>query len=174
MTTRFMAKFIHPFVVTLNFLSPIGDLIVRLWIANIFFQSGLVKIQSWETTLTLFTYEYHVPLLSPGLAAMLGTGAELVLPILLAVGLGGRFIILIFFLYNIIAVVSYPFLWTPEGYIALQQHINWGLLLMMLMLHGSGKLSLDHWILTKFRHLLPHNNNTTQLLMREPVFIRIK
>ena len=157
MTVRILAMIIHPFVVIMNFLTPIGDLIVRFWVANIFFQAGLLKIQSWETTINLFTYEYHVPLLSPHLAAVLGTGAELVLPILLVLGLGGRFIILIFFIYNLIAVISYPFLWTPEGWIALQQHINWGLLLMMLMLHGSGKLSLDYWLLGKFGSHFPQS-----------------
>ena len=39
------------------------DLVVRLWVAAVFFKSGLVKIQSWDTTILLFTNEYHVPLL---------------------------------------------------------------------------------------------------------------
>lgn len=149
------AKIIRPFVVTLNFLTPFGDLLVRCWIAYIFFSAGLLKLQGWDTTLNLFTYEYHVPLLTPYLAAVLGTAAELTLPILLVLGFGGRFCILIFFVYNAVAAISYPFLWTPQGSIGLQEHINWGLLLMMLMLHGSGKLSLDHWIHLRHRqHLI--------------------
>lgn len=40
-----------------NVLSPLGDLALRLWVANEFFKSGLTKIQSWETTLQLFQYE---------------------------------------------------------------------------------------------------------------------
>ena len=148
------AKIIRPFIATLNFLTPLGDMLVRCWIAYIFFTSGLTKVQSWETTLQLFTYEYHVPLLTPELAALLGTGAELILPLLLVLGLGGRFCILIFFIYNAIAAVSYPFLWTPEGSMGLQQHVSWGLLLMLLMLHGSGKLSIDHWIHVRHRHHL--------------------
>lgn len=28
----------------LDFLSPVADLAVRLWVANVFFESGLVKI----------------------------------------------------------------------------------------------------------------------------------
>lgn len=164
MSIKIAAKIVHPFVVTMNFLTPIGDLIVRLWIANIFFKSGLLKIQSWETTVNLFTYVYQVPILPPDLAAILGTGAELILPLLLVLGLGGRFCIFVFFIYNIIAVISYPFLWTPGGSMGLQQHINWGLLLMMLMLHGSGKLSLDYWIHSR---LHPHYPKREKLSLYE-------
>ncbi len=146
MIIPFAAKIVRPFIATLNFLTPLGDLLVRLWIAYIFFHAGMLKLQSWETTLSLFTYEYHVPLLTPYAAAFIGTAAELILPILLVLGLGGRFCILIFFVYNLTAAVSYPFLWTSEGSMGLQEHINWGLLLLLLMLHGSGKLSLDHWL----------------------------
>lgn len=142
----FISRTIHFFVKSLEFLTPIGDLIVRCWIANIFFKAALIKIQGWDTTISLFTYLYHVPLLSPYVAAVIGTAAELILPVLLVLGLGGRFCILIFFIYNVIAVISYPFLLTPDGSVGLQQHINWGLLLMMLLFHGSGKLSLDYLI----------------------------
>jgi putative oxidoreductase len=58
--------------------------------AGVFFRSGLTKIQSWETTLTLFEFEYAVPLLPPVAAANLGTAAGLFLPALLALGLLGR------------------------------------------------------------------------------------
>lgn len=154
MITHLTAKIIRPFIRLFNFLAPLGDLLARVWVAQIFFVAGLLKIQSWDTTLTLFEYEYKVPILSPYIAALLGTAAELVLPILLVVGLGGRFWIFALFVYNIVAAASYPFLWTPEGSTGLQQHIGWGVLLMLLMLHGSGKLSLDHWIHKKYGHLL--------------------
>jgi putative oxidoreductase len=153
-TVRIFARFIRPFIKSLEFLTPLGDLIVRIWIASIFFKSGLLKLQSWSTTVALFTYEYHVPLLSPHTAAVIGTAAELILPILLVLGLGGRFCILIFFIYNALAAFSYPFLWTPQGSMGLQEHINWGLLIMMLMLHGPGKWSLDNWIRQRHGHHL--------------------
>lgn len=127
-------------------LAPLSDLIIRLWIAYTFFTAGLLKIQSWETTMALFRYEYKVPLLSPQTAAILGTGAELILPLFLALGLGGRLCVLSVFLYNAVAALSYPFLWTPDGSIGLQQHIGWGLLLLSLLAHGLGKFSLDYFI----------------------------
>lgn len=39
----------------------------------------------------LFNDEHHVPLLSPTVVAVLGTGAELALPLLLVARLFGRF-----------------------------------------------------------------------------------
>src|SRR3989344_489879 len=141
-----LAAVMVPIVKFLRFLSPVGDLIVRFWLAKIFFDSGLTKIQSWESTVLLFTNAYHVPLLSPPVAAFLGTACELILPVLLVLGLGGRIAIFIFFIYNIVAMISYNFLWTPSGAAGLEEHINWALLLMVLMLHGPGKLSIDYWL----------------------------
>lgn len=127
-------------------LTPLGDLAARVWVAYVFFKSALVKISSWQTTLMLFAHEYKVPFLSPEAAAYLGTGLELILPIFLILGLGGRLIIFLFFAFNVVAIISYPFLLTPEGGHGLAQHINWGLLLALLMFHGAGKWSLDYWI----------------------------
>ena len=77
----------------LDFITPFADLAARIWIARVFFLSGLTKINDWQTTVMLFTNQYHVPFLSPIAAAYLGTGFELILPIFLVLGLGGRFLI---------------------------------------------------------------------------------
>ena len=61
-----------------TYLHPLFDLSVRLGLAWIFWKSGLTKIQSWESTVMLFQYEYKVPLLSPEIAAFLGIGVEAV------------------------------------------------------------------------------------------------
>ncbi len=128
-------------------LSPAVDLAIRLYIAWIFFKSGLLKIQSWESTLALFEYEFAVPLLSPPVAAWLGTAAELGLPALLALGLAGRFAALALFVFNVIAVISYPDL----SDVGRQQHIYWGMLLAMLAVHGPGLLSADGWLARRCR-----------------------
>lgn len=124
--------------------APVG-LLVRLWVASVFFKSGLVKIQSWDATLALFEYEYSVPLLPPDLAALLGTAAELGLPVLLALGLASRYTALALFVFNIVAVLSYPAL-GPAG---IEQHQVWGLLLLVTLAFGPGRWSLDavltHW-----------------------------
>ena len=134
----------------MDFLSPIFDLGVRLWVAYVFFKSGLTKIQSWDTTKMLFEYEYQVPLLPPEPAAYLGTAAELGLPVLLALGLVSRFTALALFLFNIVAVVSYAdFLAGEDGAAGLQQHILWGLMMLITLFHGPGKLSLDYLLCKK-------------------------
>jgi putative oxidoreductase len=126
----------------LDFAAPVADLVVRLWVAAVFFRSGLNKIQSWDTTVLLFENEYRVPFLSPETAAFAGTGIELVAPVLLALGLGGRVAAAVLFVFNIIAVISYPEL---EG-IGIEQHQVWGIMLLVTLLHGPGKLSIDHLI----------------------------
>ncbi len=135
----------------LDFLSPVLDLGIRLWVANVFFKSGLTKIQSWDSTLMLFEYEYEVPLLSPVVAAYLGTAAELALPVLLAVGLATRFTALGLSVLNVVAVIAYSgFLFGEDGAAGLQQHIYWGILLLVTLFHGPGKLSIDHLIKERF------------------------
>jgi putative oxidoreductase len=124
-------------------LAPIGDLFIRYWVAKIFFMSALTKLHTWQSTLYLFTYEYKVPLLSPYWAALIGTASELVLPVLLLLGIGGRFTTFSLFIFNIVAVISYPFLFTATGAVGLQEHIYWGMLLLMLLLHGNGPISVD-------------------------------
>jgi uncharacterized membrane protein YphA (DoxX/SURF4 family) len=93
-------------IATLESLQPLALLAARLFVAQVFFLSGLTKLRDWDTTLALFADEYHVPLLPPEAAAWLGTGGELVLPVLLALGLFGRFGALGLFVVNAVAVLS--------------------------------------------------------------------
>ncbi|WML84933.1 DoxX family protein [Thiothrix subterranea] len=126
-----------------SFLKPLTLLGFRLYVAWAFFASGLTKVQSWSSTLSLFEDEYVVPILSPELAAYLGTAAELVLPVLLAVGLLTRPAALGLFVFNIVAVISYPYLFTIEGAGGFWQHVVWGAMLWTVFVFGPGKWSLD-------------------------------
>lgn len=70
------------------------------------------------------------------------TAGELVLPVFLAIGLATRFAALGLTFVNIMAVASYwHFLMSAEP--ALAQHVYWGVLILVVLLHGPGKLSLD-------------------------------
>jgi putative oxidoreductase len=120
-------------------LQPLFALAVRLYVASVFLRSGLTKIEDWNLTVALFENEYHVPLLSPPVAALLGTAAELALPALLVVGLGTRVAALALFVFNIVAVVSYPDL-SDAG---LKDHMLWGALMLVLAVYGPGRFSLD-------------------------------
>jgi putative oxidoreductase len=126
----------------LQSLQSAAQLAARIYVGQVFFRAGLTKIRDWETTLLLFQDEYQVPFLSPTLAAYAGTAGELILPVLLVLGLGGRFAALGLFVVNAMAVASLADIAQP----ALQQHIFWGSLLALLALWGPGGYALERWI----------------------------
>jgi putative oxidoreductase len=123
-------------------LAPLLDLGLRVFIANVFFKSGLTKIQNWDSTLYLFSDVYHVPLLPSGIAACLATGAELGLSVLLVLGLFGRFAAAGLSILNVVAVLSYDEL-SEAG---LSHHLYWGLLLAVLLLISRCAWSVDAWL----------------------------
>ena len=131
-----------PLTRLLDALQPLAALLARLYVAQVFFLSGLTKLRDWGTTVALFTDEYKVPLLSPAVAAALGTAGELVLPVLLVLGLTGRFSALGLFVVNAVAVISLSEI-APA---ALQQHILWGTLLAALAIYGMGPWAVDKWL----------------------------
>jgi putative oxidoreductase len=122
-----------------SYITPVFDLAIRGYLCWVFFRSGLAKIQSWDSTLSLFENEFSVPLLSPETAACLGTAAELSLPLLLMLGLGSRAAAGALFVFNIVAVISYPDL-SAAG---VNMHYLWGWLMLVIVFHGAGKLSVD-------------------------------
>ncbi len=128
-------------------LQPILLLVTRLYVARVFVMSGLTKIHDWSVTVALFTDEYHVPLLPPGVAALMGTATELSMPVLLALGFATRVGAFVLFVFNIIAVVSYAAL--PD--VAVKDHYLWGVLILVLFVFGPGKISLDHWLESRRR-----------------------
>jgi len=114
-------------------------LFARLYIANIFFKSGLTKLRDWESTLMLFEYEYEVPLIPFEVAAWVGTIGELVLPVLLAFGLFTRFSAIGLFVVNAVAVISLSEI-SPA---AMNEHILWGSVIFMIAILGAQKFSVD-------------------------------
>jgi putative oxidoreductase len=123
-----------------EYLAPALDLGLRLFLANVFFRSGLTKIQNWDSTLYLFSDVYQVPLLPSDVAAYLATGAELGLPVLLVLGLFGRFAAAGLFILNAVAVYSYYSELSEAG---INQHLYWGILLAVLLIVSRGVWSLD-------------------------------
>ena len=123
-----------------NYLLIPAILFIRLYIANIFFKSGLTKLRDWESTLMLFEYEYEVPLVSPVVAAWAGTIGELVLPILLAIGLFSRLSAVGLFIVNAVAIISLVDI-SPA---AMNEHVLWGTLLVLVIIIGGEKLSADN------------------------------
>jgi putative oxidoreductase len=130
-----------------EYLVPLLDLGLRLYLASIFFKSGLTKVQNWDSTLYLFSDVYNVPLLPPEVAALMAAGVELGLSVLLVLGLFGRFAAAGLFILNGVAVISYADL-SDAG---INQHLSWGILLGVLLVLSRGKWSIDAWLEKRLR-----------------------
>ncbi len=135
----------------LDQLGLIADLVARLYIAKVFFASGWNKIQDWNSTLYLFREEYHVPLLPPDVAAVMGAGGELGLSVLLAIGFWTRLSACGLLVLNCVAVVSYYDV-LKDSPAALQDHLEWGILLSLLIVSQVKQLTVDHLLIG--RHVL--------------------
>jgi putative oxidoreductase len=111
----------------------------RFSIGYIFWNAGVVKIQSWQPTVALFANEYRVPILPPELAAMLATAVELTCPVLLVFGLATRLATLpMLAMTFVIQAFVYPDLW--------HIHLLWATILVFILTRGPGAISLDHLI----------------------------
>jgi len=115
----------------------------RLSIGAVFFNSGLTKIASWQTTIVLFRDEYKVPILPPELAAALAASVELTCPVLLVLGLLSRLATLpMLGMTFVIGVFVYPEDWV--------EHLGWAASLLFILTRGPGWISLDHLLAPRF------------------------
>ncbi|WP_448203843.1 DoxX family protein [Azospirillum sp. sgz302134] len=130
--------------------APLLQLAIRLWIARVFFLSGLTKIQDWDTTVLLFQEEYRVPLLPPDAAALLGTTFELGMPVLLVAGLMTRLAALP--LLGMALVIQFVLGAANPAYDSVE-HVYWMFLLLAVVVHGPGPLSLDQLIRSRARRI---------------------
>ncbi len=115
-------------------------LVARLGVAAIFFQSGRTKVDGLlhikDSTYSLFETEYHVPLLSPDVAAHAATYSEHLFSVLLVLGLFTRLSALAFLgMTAVIEIFVYPDAWPT--------HLSWAALLLFLIARGGGRFSLD-------------------------------
>ena len=134
---------------TLPYLQALISVSGRLYVAWVFFASGLTKTSDWETTLFLFEYEYSVPLLPVTLAAILATLGELILPVLMSLGFATRVSAFGLLIINFVAVISLEEI-APA---ALGEHIIWGLILVHITVWGAGKISGDHLMMRRMFRL---------------------
>lgn len=122
------------FSISQKWLQDLILLFIRIWIANVFLRSGLLKIFSWDSTLYLFANEYNVPLLPSELAAILGTTTEICAGVAVLIGFGTRIAaIALLCLTAVIEIFVYP---------GTQEHYYWMILLSILISFGAGRFSL--------------------------------
>lgn len=134
-------------------------LLARFSIAAVFWKSGQTKIQGlsidlingdfelgWprlsDSAVPLFREEYRVPLLTPELAAPMAALAEHVFPVLLLLGLATRLSAL-----GLLGMTATIQLFVyPDAY---PTHGTWAAVLLLLLVYGPGKLSIDHWVASR-------------------------
>jgi len=130
--------------------------VARFSIAAVFWNSGQTKIEGlainivngefqlgWprisESALSLFQYEYQLPIIPPELAAPMAAVAEHLFPLLLLIGLATRFSALALLgMTLVIQVFVYPGAYATHG--------TWAAVFLYLMACGPGVLSVDHWL----------------------------
>ncbi len=136
-------------------LAPVVLLITRLYMARIFWKSGQTKIDNLDNTEMLFEWEYlpkweenstktilgmdiTFPVPNAELAGTMATYTELAMPVLLVLGLMGRFgAFVLFGMAATIELFIYP---------GTTEHYYWMLILGILVVMGPGKISIDHFI----------------------------
>ncbi|MFN0316402.1 MAG: FAD-dependent oxidoreductase [Burkholderiales bacterium] len=120
-----------------RFAGPALGLMVRLWLAQAFFVSGVLKAANWENALYLAQHEYPVSWMSPVTAAWVGVLIELAGSVLLAAGLATRFAALAMLVLSVVI---------QAHYVALDITLLWIALLAWFAVRGAGALSIDHAI----------------------------
>jgi len=113
---------------------PLLDLYTRVWLAQGFFISGLLKLANWDNALNLARYEYPVSWLDPVTAAWTGVSIELLAPVLLVMGLATRAAGFSLLLLTLVIQFNYQ---------ALDTHLLWAALSGWYVVRGAGAVSLD-------------------------------
>lgn len=135
--------------------------IARFSIAAVFWKSGQTKVEGFAvdlisgtfelgtprlapSTLPLFRSEYHVPLLSPEVAAHMAAFTEHFFPVLILVGFATRFSALAL----IGMTLTIQLFVYPDAY---PTHGTWISILLLLVARGPGRVSIDHLIARYYR-----------------------
>ena len=117
---------------------------LRIGIGAVFFNSGLLKVRSWEFAVKLFEDEYKIPFLAPVLAAQVAAFVELTVPVFLFLGLATRLATLpLLGMVFVIQTFVYPQAWT--------EHLLWASTLTFLLTRGPGAFSFDYLIERRLR-----------------------
>ena len=122
-------------------------IVLRLTLARPFFASGLTRWDGWFNLAfgakILFEQEYklhifgsEIPFPMPDLVATMASSAEIVLPILLALGFLTRWAAL-----GLLCMTGVIQLTYPEGWANF--HLYWAAMALTIMTFGPGAISLD-------------------------------
>jgi len=116
---------------------PYVELIIRLWIAKLFFSFGIQELMHWTAALQVVNEENPFPLLAPIVSAYLSTGANLLCASLLALGAMTRYASLPLLIFAVITQFRFePF----------DAQLFWIALFCWYVIHGAGPISIDNWL----------------------------
>lgn len=110
------------------------DLLIRLWLAKVFFVLGVQHAANWDATLQLYAGASAIPGIGAKIAAVLGTGVEIICPLFLVVGLLTR-----------VAAIPLLLLALAVEFTdrTMVDHLYWIAMLGILIVRGAGGLSVD-------------------------------
>ena len=149
-TLRYFKTIPHSFIALLG----------RFSIAAAFWQSGQTKVEGFaidlvavvfnlglprlsDSAVALFQEEYHIPLLSPEIAAYMAAFAEHFFPVCLLLGIGTRFAALgLLGMTLVIQLFVYPGAYPTHG--------TWAALLLWLIALGPGRISIDAYLANRY------------------------
>ncbi|WP_296541275.1 DoxX family protein [Rhodoferax sp.] len=135
--------------------------VARFSIAAVFWKSGQTKVQGFaidivngeftlgwprlsDSVVGLFRDEYNLPIIPPEIAATMAATAEHLFPILILFGFATRLsAVALLGMTMTIQLFVYPDAYPTHG--------TWAAVLLYLMVHGPGKLSVDHWIARRYQ-----------------------
>lgn len=138
-----------------HWLAPFALLAARIHVGLIFWRSGVTKYTSADGALALFQSEYipnweknHIkhwlgldipfPVPSAEIMAPMAMCTELACAVMLILGLGGRLAAFALFMVTLsVELFVYP---------GTSDHINWMVLMAIIVCLGPGKISVDYFI----------------------------
>jgi len=127
---------------------------IRLLLAYEFWESGIEKLrgENWFADIQS-NFPFPFSMVSVEISWFLSTWIELIAPVMLVLGLGTRFWA---FSLLILDIVAWYAVHAGNGYNVCDNGFKLPLMylamLTPLVLSGPGKLSVDHWIRTRFGH----------------------
>lgn len=113
---------------------PKVDFLIRLWLAKIFFVSGVLKLTHWQTALDLAAHEYPVSFMSPLTAAYVGVSIEVGGATLLALGLMTRYAAIAMLILSLVIQFAY---------MRFDSQLFWAALFGWYAVCGAGPISMD-------------------------------
>lgn len=135
---------------------PVFDLVLRLYLASIFWKAGWLKVErvlneDFASTVEAFTDYYPIPGVDPILAATGATIMEPLLAVLIALGLFGRFAGGGLLVMALVIEYAWAIQQDPYTFPFNHEHVVWMIISAGVLLRGAGKISLDHLLLKILR-----------------------